>query len=148
MIPINVYSQCDNINVSVDRFTKVSTKSTKKELAIKDGISTLRFSMTVIGDCNLHFHVWMSQNLLGETSEVNHFSHLTFLFTDGTTIKIGDEYEMLDLNTNVLNHKRWIEVLKIKKIEAIRVTNLSNYDFDLTVEDQEYILQNINCLFP
>ncbi len=139
-------TQCE-IKSTYDKFTKVTTKTTLNPLEIKSSIYTAYFSLTLYSGGDLNFNVYIHKSFMDE-EDILYFNSMTILFTDGTTLRIGDEFDQLHLNMGVTNHKAQIQILQKKKIEAIRVQkDGTNFDFDLPSNVQDYFIRNIQCLF-
>jgi len=141
------FSQCD-IKTTYDKFTKVTTKKTNQSLKVSNKISTAYFSMTLNVGGSLIFNAYIHESFLDMEKDNFHISKKTILFTDVTTFVIGDEFEQLYLNTGVQNFNAILQKLKTKKVEAIRLyKDGTNYDFDLPLDQQDYFIKTIPCLF-
>ena len=148
----NVNSQCENIASATDKFTKVTIESTKNSLNVKKSIFNATISLRSTGT-DLSFYISLTINSINETETKYHFGKMIILFTDGTTVTIGDEFEQLNLNKGITKDQKTIDILKSKKVEAIRIVESeilgsTTYDFDLTNDQQIYFIENVKCLFP
>ena len=148
----NVNSQCENISSETDKFTKATTSRTKNSLKIKKSIFAATISLNSTGT-DLSFYVSLTISSINESETKYHFGKMIILFTDGTTATIGDEFEQLNLNKGIAKDQKIIDILKSKKVESIRIIESeilgsSHYDFNLTIDQQSYFIENVKCLFP
>ena len=148
-----VFSQCDNINVKYDKFYKTTSTATKESLILKESIFTAHLSLSSPSGYDLKFWVHIKRmsfdiDNLDEKDIENYTNQIIILFTDGSTIRIGDQFDQLNLNKGIPRDATKIHLLKTKTVESIRFSGNSNYDFDLNDSQKLYFIQNVKCMFP
>lgn len=145
LFSITSYSQCNNVEEKEDKFTKVTTRTTKQGLKLYS--SNLSITLTMSNDGSHTISFYISSNNPNKKSD--DWEEIIFLFDDGTTQTVEDGAGPIGLNEVVADDAFILNELKTKKVVAIRLYDGKvNYDFDVSSTNQEFFMNSIECLFP